>query len=404
MKTIILIDQETEGHHTTYLRIYTRVVLELGYKVLVMASDTALIKEWIELRGIENSDRLIVETYKEPSCSREEETLFSATRSRFKKWDFAANAVSTACKKYSIKPDLIFFLWIDAYLTRFVPPSLLDHVFPYKWIGLYFHPAHLRVQLKFRYIRKWVLDNDILLQAKNCMGAMVLDEGIITKLKNKIPDKLCVNLPDVTDDVKPYPTCQMTRDIVERANNRVIVSIIGGLEKRKGILTLLRASKLCREDQLYFVFAGQLYRNQFEPEELEELDYIQQKKNSYFCHYKRIPGESIMNSLFAGSDIIFAAYDEFFHSSNLLIKAALYHKPIIVSKGFCMHERVIKYKLGMSIKSGDINECWQTLEKITDRSAINTLKNNAEFKKYVEENSVKSLKDKLSSCLSLVLN
>ena len=54
-------------------------------------------------------------------------------------------------------------------------------------------------------------------------------------------------------------------------------------------------------------------------------------------------------------DILFGVYHQFAHSSGLLTKAAFFQKPVIVSKGYCMEERVRKYHLGLVVDEGDVS-------------------------------------------------
>jgi hypothetical protein len=52
------------------------------------------------------------------------------------------------------------------------------------------------------------------------------------------------------------------------------------------------------------------------------------------------PDEAQFNSLVYICDILFAAYNNFPNSSNILTKAAIFQRPVVVSNNFCMEKRV----------------------------------------------------------------
>ena len=73
---------------------------------------------------------------------------------------------------------------------------------------------------------------------------------------------------------------------------------------------------------------------------------------------------------FEASEVLFAAYHDFPHSSNILTKAAIFQKPVIVSDGYLMAERVRRYRLGEVIQQKNPELCAAALRRIlTDRQA-----------------------------------
>ncbi len=47
MKTIALIGENWGGHHPTYLKIFTKTLLELGHQVIVFCPEPTELSEWI---------------------------------------------------------------------------------------------------------------------------------------------------------------------------------------------------------------------------------------------------------------------------------------------------------------------------------------------------------------------
>jgi hypothetical protein len=76
---------------------------------------------------------------------------------------------------------------------------------------------------------------------------------------------------------------------------------------------------------------------------------------------EQIEKDEEFNKLMTLSDVVFIAYYKFYHSSGILTKAAVFHKPVIVSEEYCMGERVKKYRLGLTIPEGDVNRCVEAI-------------------------------------------
>jgi hypothetical protein len=93
---------------------------------------------------------------------------------------------------------------------------------------------------------------------------------------------------------------------------------------------------------------------------------------------------------------LFAAYLNFPHSSNLLTKSALLEKPIIVSEGFLMAERVKKYRMGKVIPEGNVKDGLAAMMSLLGKE-----KNCKEplFKEYYRKHNPEALKDAMNSVI-----
>jgi hypothetical protein len=89
------------------------------------------------------------------------------------------------------------------------------------------------------------------------------------------------------------------------------------------------------------------------------------------------------------TDIVFAAFEQFPHSSNTLAKAAALEKLVIVSSGYCMAQRVSSYHLGEIIDEGNTIQCVNALNKI--RNNYELYKKNAKFKEYSSVHSIEKM-------------
>lgn len=390
MKTIALVDTDWLGHHATFFKNYTRALLELGYRVLAFCPDPEDLHQWATshigdrlgkdsnrlciyklVRPIENNFRLRL-SYK---LLREldKKLIKLGIDSYFKDilsletmqyWRDVSVALDKAVLEIGKKPDLVFFAMLDYYLSKWISPSQISKVFPYQWSGLYFNPTHLRVtkSQQGKDTDSWQPDN--LLNSSLCQSVALLDEGVAGKLSQRIAKKPIVVFPDITNEAEPDWEYDRVKELKEKAKGRKIIGLFGSLDIRKGILTMLLAAEQLKNKEFFFILAGKLWLSTFSFENQKRIKELinSSPSNCLFYLDEFIPDGEKMNGLLSACDILMLAYDNFPHSSNMLTKAAVLKKQVIVSKGYCMAERTNKYRLGLTIPEGDVSELVKAIE------------------------------------------
>ncbi len=77
-------------------------------------------------------------------------------------------------------------------------------------------------------------------------------------LAERFADKVVMSLPDVTntelDDPKEAGSLP---DIRRKSVNRTVISLLGPLHRRKGLLKLIEISRLC-DERFFFLVAGEM--------------------------------------------------------------------------------------------------------------------------------------------------
>jgi glycosyltransferase involved in cell wall biosynthesis len=372
VKTIALFDPFWSGHHPMYLKLFSEVVLSLGVEVMIFCANPKAMQELMSGSSARYGNMI---QYFEIPAPRESSFPIHILRPAlygFKLWRSAEQAIRGAVSMARRSPDLVFFAWLDSYITHFQSRHIMDRLFPFNWSGLFFHPYHLRLRLKFSRLRHGPLDLNESLKSHRCKAVGVLDEGIAMKLQEELVDKPVVIFPDVTDKSVPDRSFPVAKDIASKAKGRKIITLIGSLDRRKGFLTLAEVAQRTASRDWFFVFAGKLAEKKFTPQELASLRKLTEAPpQNCFFYLETIPGESQYNALVEMSDILYAAYDNFLHSSNALTKAAVFERPVIVSKGYCMEERTKQYNLGTSIEYGDVMQCIEAIGLLLDGSPKN---------------------------------
>lgn len=390
MKTVALIEPYQGGHHFTYLRLFTETLLDLGCRVMTFSQEPNLLLEAMAANRPNRSDYLYafemhpMQPKPLPLLGRVR-TLpgigpvpqLSGTLSR---WKQAATVVRTAAQQIGHEPDLVFFNWLDGYFSHYLTHHFIDLVFPYNWAGLYFRPGYLRYEKRSLPLLKARLAHYSLARSRNCRAVGVVDEWVVDKLQRDLTAPV-IPFPDFTDETAPDPNYELVNQIREKARGRKIIGLTGALSKRKGVVTLLKVAQQAAEKNWLFVIVGALSEHQFHqeygqrfPEEYAWVKSVAESSpDNCFFHLDRIPGESQFNALIQACDVVFAAYENFPYSSNILTKAAVFQKPVVASQGFCMGKRVEHFQVGLTIPEGSVTHCMEALDHLlSDDPAIAT--------------------------------
>ena len=387
MKTVALICPALSGHHETYLRLFTQTLLAAGYQVAAFTPQPDQLATWVAHTCPDQLPQLTVHNLAYTRQYRVPGPL-SILFDKLAWVRFIAKLV----KATGLQPDLIFHTWLDNCITPGLTATLTDLFMPFRWTGLYFHPWYLRRDLRFASLRCGPFYTEAALHSRRCPAVAVLDEGIADRLQAKLHGKPVIVFPDPADASPPDRTFPPVIDIRERAQGRIIVGLVGALAQRKGLLTLLETAQQAAAEPWFFVFAGQLMLNSFLPEEQRLIqNWLHALPANCYCYPQRLSDEAQVNAIIDTCDILFAAYHHFFSSSNLLTKAALFEKPIIVSEGYCMGERVQQYGLGLAIPENDVAQCLTAIQQLCDPSARERFVRAARFAEYRQVHSIERL-------------
>jgi hypothetical protein len=89
-----------------------------------------------------------------------------------------------------------------------------------------------------------------------------------------------------------------------------------------------------------------------------------------------------MNALMASSDVVFAAYRQFPNNSNILTKASVCERPLLVSDAYLMGNRVKEYELGEVLPEGDVEAMVSALRRMLGPGYRAQLKERARWADY----------------------
>jgi hypothetical protein len=366
-KHIVVVDGFWLGHHPTYVKTFVKILLDAGYQVSVFCPAPDEVLTWInQFPTIEKGHfRAHYFIDRQPKLWRYTPRKIQNALSPLARWYHASQSLKTLYSATE-KPDLVFFAWLDSYLYGYLPVRIIDWLFPFLWSGLYFLPGYFRdLTVNGEPKRgRFAPPVDFIAQSKWAVSIAVLDAGIVSKLRSKLHGKEAVVFPDFTDELPPAVHYHLADEIIAKAKGRMIIGLLGSLERRKGMLTLLRMAQHPGSSDWYFVFAGELAEQTFSDQELKEIkSFFDVPKDNCFAYFDRIPEDAQFNALVNVCDVIFAVYQGFLHSSNVVTKSAIYEKYLMVGSGGYMEEVVRQYELGDVIPAGDVQAALSSLSR-----------------------------------------
>jgi hypothetical protein len=359
-RNVVLVEPHWHGHHGTYMRHFSRTLLSEGHRVTALCPFPAEPTTWLRETEPEMADRFQAFHFSRPSPvaagTRWPERAFAI---RF--WTETAKAIAS---HGVARPDLVFMNWLDTYVHPFLPGVEIDRLFPHPWAGLYFFPGEHRGTGSRTGVARTLLARGLPFRGRHCRGVAVLDEIAQAPLSRQLGGRPAVVFPDLTDEAMPSGSA-LARKVQAASRGRRVIACVGSLCKRKGISELVQICRRSAARDWFFVFAGKLDLVDFDDRAIRDiLRFVQRPPANALVHLDIVPDGNEFNSLVAASDVLYCHYLAFPHSSNLLTKAALLRRPVLVSDRHCMAERVRKHRLGAGVEEGSLDAIEQGLVRL----------------------------------------
>ena len=301
----------------------------------------------------------------------------------------------------------IFHTWVDLYSHDYLSQKVIEQAMPAPWVGLYVHPAELRI---FKTWKRRVYENamDFIKKGQmfpsrlrafdvpNARKIYFLDEEMPakTKFRNSIQKGSFPEWGNVSSEKIPE-----IENLLKKPNQKIIC-LCGFLDKRKGLLTLLRSVSKLSQDW-FFLFAGPIGYDSFSEEQKKEVFEWEQNPPANVFFINRLLSNQEINQAVLRSDIVYLAYENFFHSSNVQVKAAYFQKPMIAGPQHLIAERTRRFGMGWCLP--EITEqAVSDLLNQTDNKEIQRVIDSARFEEFCQEHSPERLNECLEEIRQLV--
>jgi glycosyltransferase involved in cell wall biosynthesis len=394
-KNVALIETSWGGHHSTFYKFFARALLELGCQVAAFCPEPDEVRAALQDLSVDVRSRLVLHRFNSVTPSR-----FLPERIKFRLTTFLSTlklSLALLVSEFRLRRrfDLVFFssIYDDHFSRR--PESAL--VFPFPWSALYIYSGKFRKLLpkaSWSDLPPWLAT---LLRSPRLKSIVVLDPGV-----NEMMEKLCerpvISFPDLTDE--RLAVSSVAADLKKFANGAPIVGLFGFLKPSKGTVMLAKLALDPANSDLCFAFVGELGTHGYSEEEHTLISSLAAQRPNVFTRFKHIPDGPDFNAYFLAADVIFAAYLDFADSSGILTKAAVFKKPVVVSDGYLMAERIRKYRMGKIIPQGDVRAAGNAIRELLQQK--NEVCAPPDWDGYCEEHSYLRLKAEFTKVLAAV--
>ncbi|GAA5118439.1 hypothetical protein JIN84_16005 [Luteolibacter yonseiensis] len=373
-KTVALVEWHWSGHHPVYFALFASALAEIGCRVVPFCPAPeefpALIAQTpvadsAAMARIEPADRVPV-----PRASRMRPARFRPAVHAIRKFGGLGNQLRAWERQNSARIDLVFFACV--YDFDFANIALGERFFGFRWSGLYLHARSFRMPgSPIPYVGSLPCPEKIF-SIGSLHSAGVLDEGAVGPLGAITNGRKVVGFPDLSDTRLPPagdPDWGLANKIRSFAAGRPIISLVGHLQRTKGMVQFTRLAEDPSMKDVFFFLGGEVNWVEIPEKEREEVRAIWERAPNVYAHLQRVGTESGLNALISVSDIVMAAYTDFPNSSNILTKAAFLRRSVIVSNGYLMAERVRNFKLGQIVEEGNIGEMREAVLTILNQKS-----------------------------------
>jgi hypothetical protein len=279
---------------------------------------------------------------------------------------------------------------MNLYVDLYAPDSEVWEIFAesmqYKWVGIHMDMTHTLVNRPY-----W--------KSAALKTIFTINESATTAIDGDVKGMNYQWLPDVTDISLPATPSQITIQIQKRANGRNIIFLGGAIGGTKNLSLWSELVFKADKSKWFFVQIGKIDYGTLSGADLAGLQkLLAAKYENFYYSDDYLPDEAVFNEVISKSAVVWGLYRDFDRSSNILTKAALFSKPIVVSKNYLMGQRVDQYKIGCSVSETDVSEALNAIDWLVTNpvSADN-------FKNYAAVYSTQALTEKLDQCLMSVI-
>jgi len=262
--------------------------------------------------------------------------------------------INAALKKTPWRPDCLLNMYLDMYKTGVEGWRQFALRCRLPWGGVRFAPADPPPQEGYYSL-------------PSLRGVCFLDEAVCQAYSTSLPDKYFQYIPDITNEELSEHPCYLAEEIMCRAAGRKIVFLGGSMVRKKNIARWSELITLADSRRWFFVQVGEVYGHTFSPADIAALErLVAHPPENLFLHTHYLPDEKEFNAIIRIADILFAVYRDFRNSSNMLSKAAYFEKPILVSDGYLMGDRVRRYGIGVVVDQDDVQGMLSAIERLAE--------------------------------------
>ncbi|MBM4022244.1 MAG: glycosyltransferase family 4 protein [Planctomycetes bacterium] len=340
---VAIVDAHSGGHHAMYAAGYLWALLQIGCDVMVIAPQTLLDALPADSNDGASVRRVSLDVAGRlpPQAGPEEcaEMLWQALGQTL-------TVEATASGRY---PSVVLLLYLDAFVSELLRPDVAACAVSCPVMGLWFKPPQT-LSVRWReQIRRFVrLGRRYRLFRSPRFAALLLLDATAARSIPVQPPRI-ITVPEFTDVTLPATRPPVVDMILERAAGRRICCLVGSIDQRKGIRGFLEAATAAPAEEWFFMIAGSVVWDALDAEVVGALrgDVVGSRPNLMLVD-EWLQAETL-NAIIAASDLLYACYEDWPYSSNMLCKAAGLGTPVLARDEGYIGRNVRRFGLGVLI-------------------------------------------------------
>lgn len=410
-KTVALIDWNSGGHHNYHFASYSSAFVSLGCRLIKLAPDQ--LKCFCNVWSVAQNRRTksvcgqISDSYHVDPPPAYRDWLpgrlrpiaqamehFGGIARKLRHWE----------RVFESEIDLVFFSCVYDWEFAYFRSS--QCLFPYRWAGMYNNSRPVRMPGAVIPGLNIPPCPERIFSAKRLISVTVPDEGIVVGMEQFTKGRPVVAVPEMTDSVLPSEESddwEIAIQLLARAEHRPIIVLTGRLHPDTGIIELAEVIHRVQTDHALFFIGGNVHWPEGQQADKKRPFEILRAAQNVVLHERAIP-EHALNAIFSVSDLVLAPRLEFVGSSNILTKAAAFHKPVIVCDRYSMAERTRRHGLGVVLPSVNseelIKDLGDVLSRCQTKEDIARLAPSPDWDGYLKAHSQERLVEALGEVLS----
>jgi hypothetical protein len=310
VRTIALVDWNWTGHHPTYFSHFASALAELSMRVLPVCAVPAALPALLAATPAGRSETVRARIEQplpltprplgriRPCALRSPLWAirhFGELGRRLRAWE----------RTHGCRIDLVFFACI--YDGNFEWLRCAAPFFRYSWSGLYLHARSFRMPgSPIPYVGGLPCPEKIF-TLPSLHSVAVLDAGALKPMQALAPGRRVVAFPDFSDVRLPPqddPAWGLARKIRDFAAGRPVVSLVGHLQRTKGLVEFTRMAQDESLRGLFFFLGGEVNWLDISADTREMLLRTWEQSPNVFAHLQHLGDERALNAVIAASDVI----------------------------------------------------------------------------------------------------
>ena len=353
-KKILIFEPNLKGHVSFYLVSITRILLDMGYELVI-----CFPKDQKNYPSINKINEEFIQSGRKVSLIELSNVMGIVGRHHFFIRYFRQFYFWKLLKKWfkqvkeDTQPDIVFILNAEQCLYGF---CILGTPFEgTKWMCIMYNPKFpqkLEIDApplsKFEWAKEWLFYK--FLKDKSLHAVFTTNLPFFNYMKDKS------NKFELISDPVPLLTNILEKSVAKQKlnidTNRKLILIYGSISFRKGLIQLCNALSMPEFPNIVDV----LVAGKFEKECSEFINKVSIQEKIHkkrLIIYDRFIDEDEEAVLFSASDIIWTGYIRHYGPSGVLIQAYHAKTPVIASKWGQVGKTTNKYNLGISVEVND---------------------------------------------------